>query len=205
MPGEAYATAAILSPTPIACSALTACGLALTAAPISPRAGAVSNTSGAIPKVLSAFAAASPASPPPTIAILQLPDIRSSCRSIDRYPRRLHDARPAILLLRHVRRKRFRRGRPGSGTRFRKCLLDLIAGERARHRFAQLPPARKGSAGRRDDEIDRRGDEVIEPALHHGRNDRRERAARLARDRQSPQAAVADIGQHLRQRRKEDV
>jgi hypothetical protein len=39
----------------------------LTAAPISPKAGAVSKTSAFIPKVFSAFAAASPASPPPTI------------------------------------------------------------------------------------------------------------------------------------------
>src|SRR5262245_33862846 len=56
-------------------SDLTACGLTLTAAPISPNAGAVSNTSAFIPKVDSACAAASPASPPPTIAILQLDDI----------------------------------------------------------------------------------------------------------------------------------
>src|SRR5262249_11504371 len=78
MPGDVVPTAATLSPTPIACSALTACGLTLTAAPISPRAGAVSNTSARIPWVLSACAAASPASPPPTIAIPQLDDIRPS-------------------------------------------------------------------------------------------------------------------------------
>ena len=39
MPGDEYPTAATLSPTPIARSALTACGLELTAAPISPKAG----------------------------------------------------------------------------------------------------------------------------------------------------------------------
>src|SRR6266487_631613 len=78
MPGDAVATAATLSPRPIACSALQACGLTLTAAPISPKAAAASKTSACIPQVLSACAAASPASPPPTIAILQLPDIRPS-------------------------------------------------------------------------------------------------------------------------------
>src|SRR3977135_973108 len=78
MPGDEFATAATLSPTPIACSALTACGLTLTAAPISPKAGAVSKPSAFVPKVFSACAAASPASPPPTIAILQLDDIRPS-------------------------------------------------------------------------------------------------------------------------------
>src|SRR5262249_39880925 len=78
MPGDVVPTAATLSPTPIACSALTACGLTLTAAPISPRAGAVSNTSARIPWVLSACAAASPASPPPTLAIPQLDDIGPS-------------------------------------------------------------------------------------------------------------------------------
>src|SRR4051812_40966081 len=83
MPGEVVPTAAILSPTPIACSALTACGLTLTAAPISPKAGAASKTSAFIPKVSSARAAASPASPPPTIAILQLPDIRAPDRRHD--------------------------------------------------------------------------------------------------------------------------
>src|SRR5215813_345097 len=72
MPGDAVATAAILSPRPIACSALTACGLTLTAAPISPKAGAVSKTSAFMSKVRSACAAASPARPPPTMAILQL-------------------------------------------------------------------------------------------------------------------------------------
>jgi hypothetical protein len=54
--------------------------LTLTAAPISPKAGAASKTSAFIPKVVSACAAASPASPPPTIAILQLDDIRFSVR-----------------------------------------------------------------------------------------------------------------------------
>src|SRR5438128_1835880 len=78
MPGDACPTAAILSPMPMARSALTACGLVLTAAPISPKAGAVSNTSALIPKVFSACAAAIPASPPPTIAILQLDGIHSS-------------------------------------------------------------------------------------------------------------------------------
>src|SRR4051812_45221780 len=78
MPGDEYPTAAILSPTPIACSALTACGLTLTAAPISPKAGAVSKTSALIPRLFSACAAAIPASPPPTIANLQLDDIRPS-------------------------------------------------------------------------------------------------------------------------------
>src|SRR6266566_10005881 len=77
MPGDAVATAATLSPRPIACSALQACGLTLTAAPISPKAAAASKTSACIPQVLSACAAATPASPPPTIAILQLPDIRA--------------------------------------------------------------------------------------------------------------------------------
>src|SRR5215510_9798865 len=76
MPGDELATAATLSPRSIACSALTACGLTLTAAPISPNAGAASNTSACIPKVRSACAAASPASPPPTIAIPQLDGIR---------------------------------------------------------------------------------------------------------------------------------
>src|ERR1700743_3104675 len=71
MPGDRCATAATRSPTPIARSALTACGLVLTAAPISPSAGAVSNTSALRPNVFSALAAASPARPPPTIAILQ--------------------------------------------------------------------------------------------------------------------------------------
>src|SRR5215472_10569988 len=84
MPGDAVATAATLSPRPIACSALKACGLTLTAAPISPKAAAASKTSACIPKVLSACAAASPASPPPTIAIRQLDDIRPSNPSYDR-------------------------------------------------------------------------------------------------------------------------
>src|SRR5215475_9919451 len=83
MPGEEFATAATLSARSIACSALTACGLTLTAAPISPKAAAASNTSAVIPKVLSACAAASPASPPPTIAILQLDGIHLSGRSPD--------------------------------------------------------------------------------------------------------------------------
>src|SRR5277367_6724530 len=69
MPGEELATAAILSPRPIAWSALLALGLVLTPAPISPRWGAASNTSAAMPKAASACAAASPASPPPTMAI----------------------------------------------------------------------------------------------------------------------------------------
>src|SRR6516225_4782722 len=77
MPGDDVATAATLSPRPIACSALKACGLTLTAAPISPKAAAASKTSACIPKVLSACAAASPASPPPTIAIVHLDDISS--------------------------------------------------------------------------------------------------------------------------------
>ena len=63
MPGERCPTAAILSPTPIACSALTACGLTLTAAPISPSAGAVSNTSALIPKVFSALRGREPGEP----------------------------------------------------------------------------------------------------------------------------------------------
>src|SRR5580658_6976650 len=69
MPGEALATAAILSPRPIAMSALLALGLVLTPAPISPSCGAASNTSADMPKAASACAVASPASPPPTIAI----------------------------------------------------------------------------------------------------------------------------------------
>src|SRR3954471_17569378 len=72
MPGDVVPTAATWSPTPIACSALTACGLTFTAAPISPQAGAVSNTSAFMPQAFSALAGASPASRPPTIAILQL-------------------------------------------------------------------------------------------------------------------------------------
>src|SRR5262245_62762925 len=76
MPGDDLATAATLSARSIARSALTACGLTLTAAPISPKAAAASNTSAVMPKVRSACAAASPASPPPTIAILQLDGIR---------------------------------------------------------------------------------------------------------------------------------
>src|SRR5579862_4338446 len=74
MPGDVVPTAATLSPTPMARSAFTACGLAFTAAPISPSAGAASKTSAFTPKTVSAFAAASPASPPPTIAILQVDD-----------------------------------------------------------------------------------------------------------------------------------
>src|SRR5215207_8033618 len=89
MPRDRCPTAATLSPTPIACSALTACGLALTAAPISPKAGAVSNTSALMPKVCSAFAAASPASPPPTIANLQLDDIHPLRAHAEANPR--HD------------------------------------------------------------------------------------------------------------------
>src|SRR5262245_53384225 len=85
MPGDELATAATLSPRSIARSALTACGLTLTAAPISPKAAAASNTSAVMPKVRSACAAASPASPPPTIAILQLDGIHLSGRSPDLY------------------------------------------------------------------------------------------------------------------------
>src|ERR1700691_1792943 len=81
MPGDEVPTAATLSPAPIARSALLAWGLTLTAAPISPKAGAASNSSAFTPRVVSACAAATPASPPPTIAILQLADMRLSSHS----------------------------------------------------------------------------------------------------------------------------
>src|SRR4249919_2982302 len=80
-PGERWPMAAISSPTPMACSALTACGLTLTEAPISPNAEAASKTSALIPNVLRALAAASPARPPPTIAMLQPIDIVCSDHS----------------------------------------------------------------------------------------------------------------------------
>src|SRR5262249_2224534 len=144
MPGDEFATAATLSPTPIACSALTACGLTLTAAPISPRAGAASKTSAFIPRVLDACAAASPASPPPSIAIPQLDDILPpetlKPSSVDRDPRCLHNSSPALLLLHQVRSKLLRRSRPRVGADFCKCLVDFVAGKRTRHRFAHLLP-----------------------------------------------------------------
>src|ERR1700733_10359996 len=67
MPGEELATAAILSPTPLAARALFAFGLTLTAAPTSPKADAASYTSACIPKAAIACAAANHASPPPTM------------------------------------------------------------------------------------------------------------------------------------------
>ena len=105
MPGDVVPTAATLSPTPIACSALTACGLVLTAAPISPKAGAVSKTSAFMPNVCSAFAAASPARPPPTIAILQLDGIRSS--STPPLPSLPSPSTPSIITPRQAYRSSF--------------------------------------------------------------------------------------------------
>src|SRR3984885_7051218 len=70
MPGEEVPTAAIFSSSPMAGSARAAFGATLTAAPISPKAGAASKTSARIPIRVSAWAAANPASPPPTITIL---------------------------------------------------------------------------------------------------------------------------------------
>ena len=57
------------------------------------QAGAASKTSAFVPKVVSAFAAARPASPPPTIAILQLGDIRPLQARAETNPR--HDG-PSI-------------------------------------------------------------------------------------------------------------
>src|SRR5258708_6589917 len=158
MPGDELPTAATLSATPIACSALTACGLTLTAAPISPKAGAVSKTSTFIPNAFSALAAASPASPPPTIAILKFDDIFVLQTSINRDPCCLYDSSPATLLLCQVRSKFIRSGRPRAGAHLCKGLFDFIGGERTGDRFAELLPDGNRSARRRNDKIDRYGD-----------------------------------------------
>src|SRR6516162_4916479 len=113
--------------------------------------------------------------------------------SIDRDAGRLHDFGPAKLLLCNVRRQLFRRGLFRFGAHPGKGVLDLRAGERTSHGLAQLLPDGNRSAGRRDNEIDRRGDESIESALHHGRELRRQGAAPFARYSQAPQAAVTDI------------
>src|SRR5262249_53997908 len=165
--------ASISSPTPIARSALTACGLTLTAAPISPSAGAVSNTSAAMPNIFSALAVASPARPPPTIAIRQL-DIRCSTFSLDRDARHLHDAGPAALLLRQVGRQLLGRGRPRQRTHLGKCLLQLVAGERARDATADLLADRQRRARRGGPAGGRCGDELVEGALQQGRDGGRE-------------------------------
>src|SRR5262245_13308066 len=205
IPRDRCATAATLSPTLIARSALTACGLVLTAAPISPRAGAVSKTSALIPRAFSAFAAASPASPPPTIAILQLADIRYSAAtvvgrsSIDRDPCCLHDSGPELLLLRQIGSQSLRRMRPRGGADLRERLLDFVAGQRAAHGVAQLLPDCEVRARRRDHEIDRGGDELIESALHHGGKLGCQRTAGFAGHGQPAQAAVADVRQQLGQ------
>src|SRR5439155_25582682 len=113
MPGDVVPTAATWSPTPIACSALTACGLTLTAAPISPRAGALSKTSAFIPNVFSACAAASPARPPPTIANLRLDDIRPPETRRDRPRERpFEHSMTATGLLLPPRSVHHRRGQP---------------------------------------------------------------------------------------------
>src|SRR5262249_6485114 len=177
--------ASTLSPTPIARSALTACGLTLTAAPISPSAGAVSNTSAAMPNIFSALAVASPARPPPTIAILQLDDISCSSLSttslkhtlINRDARHLYDPGPAALLLRQVGRQLLGRGRPRQRAHLGKCLLQLVAGERAGDAIADLLADRQRRARRGDQTGDRCGDELVEADLHQGRNVGRERTA----------------------------
>src|SRR6516225_8398391 len=101
MPGDLCPTASTLAPRPIACRALTACGLVLTAAPISPSAGACSNTSVSMPTVASDWAVARPASPPPTIAILQLDAIRPSASANQRFWH-LGDVLPSPLNRRQV-------------------------------------------------------------------------------------------------------
>src|SRR5271170_5938735 len=69
MPSEELATAATLSPTPIARRAFTAWGLMLIPAPTSFSVGDCSNNSASNPRAASAFAVARPANPPPTTAI----------------------------------------------------------------------------------------------------------------------------------------
>jgi hypothetical protein len=108
-------------------------------------------------------------------------------------------------LLRQVGSKLLRRRRSCLGTHFRERLLDLIAGKRARRRVVDLLPDGDGCAWRRNNEIDRCGDELIESALHHGWNLRCQRTAGLAGHGQPPQATIANIRQHLGQGREEEM
>src|SRR4029078_13678349 len=88
--------------------------------------------------------------------------------------------------------------RPCLGAYFYKCFLDFRAGERTSHRFVELLSDGNWSSWRRDNESDRRGYELIEPALHHGRNFRRQRTAGFACHGKSSQATVPNIREHLR-------
>src|SRR5579862_3464716 len=101
MPAELLPTAAIRSVRPIACSALTPCGLVLMPAPTSVSVAERSNTSASIPRLASAFAVARPPNPPPIIATVRICVIRPSRPSSSRPQRNgvaLIDDRVAVDL-----------------------------------------------------------------------------------------------------------
>src|SRR5262245_48164060 len=136
---------------------------------------------------------------------LMLREARSIAASIYRDPSRLDQTRPALLRLCQVGRNVLGRGWSRFVAQSRKGLLDLGRGERRGSCLVDLPPDRQWRPRRRDNHIDRGCDQLIETALHHGGNIRRQWAAPFAGHRQGFEPAVTNMRKDLHQRGKEDL
>src|SRR5207249_9887534 len=84
-------------------------------------------------------------------------------------------------------------------------LLDLGRGERRGSGLVDLPPDRQRRPRWRDNDVDRGCDELIEPALHHGRKIRSQRAAPFAGHSQPFHPTITYLRNNLNQCEKDNL